>query len=318
MASIRDHASIWLSGRNSAIRAILLVAALGSAAILAGGPLSAAVGADSPPVGEDSPPVGVDSPPVRVDSVECGVWPAAGINYVVVDPSEDFAPRLAIRRNGKWVTTIDPADYTDFVIHPDEGLAQGEYSYEVRYRIDGTLFTVDCGTVQTTSALQCVVQPNLNGTKATVRIYWNSPEPRPKVQIRRDGDWQATLSAAGSPNYVDDSPGAADASFEVRHREDGERVDTPCERQEASLPHCFSFIEDGQVEVGVWWFDEDAPRVYQIRRNDRWAGTVDFDEFVSFTDDAPEPGQSTHYAIRFRLDGERYEVDCGSVEQPAG
>ena len=307
-----NGASIWLSGRNSALRAILLVAALGSAAILASGPLSAAVGAASPPVGEDSPPIGVDSPPVRVDIVECTVWSGAGETYILMEPSEGFTPRLVLRRDGKWLTTIDSADYEQFAVHTDEGLLPGDYAYELRYRIAGELFTVDCGTVQTSNPLRCVVRPDLRGTEATVLLDWQSNESRPKLQVRRDGRWMATVQPGDASFLVDDSAGAADASFEVRYRDDGERIDTQCIPEAPSLPWCGAFIEDERAEISVVWFEHDGPRVYQLRRNDKWAATATFDDVVTF-EDTPAKDGTTEYWIRFRLGAELFEVPCEPI-----
>lgn len=134
------------------------------------------------------------------------------------------------------------------------------------------------------------------------------------MQIRRDDRWLATIETVDHLGYVDDSVGAAEASFEVRYRDDGQRIDTTCMRQEPALPWCGSFVDDGRAEITVFWRNNEEPRVLHLRRNEKWAATATMADVVTF-EDSPGDDPAT-YAIRFRLDGIRYEVACDQFGVP--
>lgn len=125
-----------------------------------------------------------------------------------------------VRRDGKWKTTTNALTYTDV------NLANGEYSYTIRSRRNGSIVDTPCTPRPVTIGAAGGTPLSCSAATAggDVTISWNTVAGVSDYQVRRDGKWLATSNAA---SYVDENaPGGA--AYAVRYRIAGDRVTVDC------------------------------------------------------------------------------------------
>ncbi len=125
-----------------------------------------------------------------------------------------------IRRSGSWLATI-PAGTSTYV---DAGAVAGA-SYLIRVSIDGVRTDIECTLDGDIVGPPNPVDPTcvltVLANNAGVELSWNIPE---QVQLRRNGNWLATVDAA---SYVDPAGTVADA-YVARAWTAAGRTDYPC------------------------------------------------------------------------------------------
>ncbi len=159
-------------------------------------------------------------PPV-VESVDCVAAVTAAGDAVALNWEEiPGVSTYTVRRDGGWIATVDALSYTD------AGLADGNYSYLIRYRIAGEVIDEPCApapiTINNTppvGELVCQTSVGPNG----VSISWNDIG-EDTHQVRKNGSWIAQTEGT---SYVDAAGSAAD-SYQVRYRDAGVTTTVNC------------------------------------------------------------------------------------------
>ncbi len=223
-----------------------------------------------------------------------------------VDVTDGTTTSVAVRRDGGWLATgaADTGSYTDLTAAP------GTYEYVVRWRPDGVVSNISCGTitVPVPTGNACTAVLNADGH---VILDWSVIPGITNYQVRDDDGWVATI---GGTTFTDTAPTIGDRSYVVRHRLGGTAVDRTCAPTPITVPQpgggggfsCTAVLNaDDQVVLN--WSAVAGVDTYQVRDNDGWVGTVD--NAVSFTDVDPVAGDRT-YVIRYRSGGTRIDQTC--------
>jgi hypothetical protein len=205
----------------------------------------------------------------------------------------DFS-RVAIRRDGNWQATI--SDQNTF----EESLPPGTYSYEATGVVNGFRSTTDCGSA-TIEARGITCSVGVVGDDVTVSF--NGGEFS-RVTIRRDGNWQATVS---DQNAFSQTLGAGTYAYEATGIFNGFRDTASCGTAtvDAEVLVCTLTVQGNNVLLS--WNDVGASS-YQARTNGSWTATLP-DGTTSWTD-AGAAGDGNTYQIRFRQDGANTTVNC--------
>ena len=205
----------------------------------------------------------------------------------------DFS-RVSIRRDGNWQATIDDANQFSQTLEP------GSYAYSATGVVNGFRSDADCGTADIGApAVVCSVA--VNGEDVTVSFNGGDFS---RVTIRRDGNWQATLS--GQNTFTETlAPGAY--AYEATGVSNGLRETSSCGTATVTprVLVCTVTVQGGDVLVS--WNDVGA-RNYQARVNGGWAATLGAGA-TSWTD-AGGAGENNTYAVRYRLNGQQNTITC--------
>lgn len=130
---------------------------------------------------------------------------------------------------------------------------------------------------------ECVASSLSDGR---VEVTWSSFNGEDdNYQLRADGDWRASVSAAGELRWVDDYP-VAGTVYTVRSAEAAGRVDQTCSVTTGDVtprPACvLEEFSDGTVRL-TWDARDIENDNYQVRVDGRWRASVPADGPLSWT-----------------------------------
>ncbi len=204
----------------------------------------------------------------------------------------DFS-RVTIRRDGNWQATVD--DRNTFA----QTLEPGSYVYTATGVVNGFASNADCGTADI-GAPGVVCSVAVNGEDVTVSFNGGDFS---RVTIRRDGDWQATVSGQ---NTFDQTLPPGTYAYEATGVANGLKETSSCGTA-TIVPKVLACTVTVQGDdVLVEWNDVGASS-YQARKNGGWVATLDAGttEWTDVDGDA-----ANTYQIRYRLNGERNTITC--------
>ena len=226
----------------------------------------------------------------RVLTCSVGV---VGEDVTVSFNGNDFS-RVTIRRDGNWQATL--TNQTTF----SETLPPGTYNYEATAVLNGFRSTLDCGTA-TISARGVVCSVGVIGDEATVSFNGNDFS---RVTIRRDGNWQATLT--NQTTFSETLPPGT-YSYEATGVFNGFRDTVSCGMVtvDAEVLMCAATVQGNDV-ILVW--NDIGASSYQARTNGSWTATLDAGA-TTWTDPGAA-GDGNNYQVRFRQDGTTQTIDC--------
>ena len=159
--------------------------------------------------------------PPAVDSVNCIASVTAAGDAVALNWEEiPGVSTYTVRRDGSWVATDDILSYTD------SNLADGTYSYLIRYRVAGEVIDEPCNPASVTidndepaDGLVCETTVGAGG----VTIEWNDIG-EDTHQVRKNGSW---IAETAGTSYVDATGTAAD-TYQIRYRTAGVTTTVDC------------------------------------------------------------------------------------------
>ncbi len=214
---------------------------------------------------------------------------------------------VQIRRDNSWLASGAP-DTGSFT---DTGAAPGSYSYEVRWRPNGVVTDVACGSITVPEPVGSPCTAIINAA-GQVELTWTAVPGEDSYQVRDDDGWVATVSNGGL-SYTDTSPTLGDRTYVIRHRVAGVTTDRVCDPDPITVggggggTPCTAVLDaNGQVVLN--WTAVPGVTNYQVRDDDGWVATVS-NGGLAFTDFAPTSGDRT-YVIRHRIDGVVTDRSC--------
>ena len=221
----------------------------------------------------------------------------------------DFAnvSNVQIRRNASWLATGAPdnGSYTDAAATPGSS-----FSYEVRWRPNGVVTDVPCGSITVPEPVGAACTAVLNAS-GHVELSWTAVGGEDTYVIRDNDGWVATVTN-GALSYTDTTPETGERSYVIRNRSNGVTTDRPCDPSPITVgggggSACTATLNvDGHVVVN--WTAVTGITNYVVRDNDGWVATVN-NGGLSFTDFTPTSGERT-YVIRHRANGVVVDRTC--------
>lgn len=121
-----------------------------------------------------------------------------------------------VRRDGSWLAASTGTSYID------QNLAAGNYSYEIRYRSNGTVNTVACSPA--TVAVDGPPTATLTCSATGGNLSWNAIAGVSTYQVRKNNSW---LASTGARTYSDAGGTNAD-DYQIRYRQGGQTITVDC------------------------------------------------------------------------------------------
>ncbi len=212
--------------------------------------------------------------------------------------------RVAVFADGNWQANVTTGNTYSAPVEI------GDTSFAIRAfsgpdRLDDT-----CGTVTVAPppppappSLECSV----SGAGNQVTVTWTD-NAYARVGVFANNAWVANIRAG---NSYDTTLEPGDTTFTIRAFRAGQRTDAVCGTATLAAPapapvqaglSCSVARDGGNVTVS--WNDVGAG-TYQVRTNDRWLATASAGETAITI-----PDSAADYTIRYRIAGQRFDVDC--------
>lgn len=243
----------------------------------------------------------VGAPVARAADGACAVGSDA--DGVAISAS-GFGPddRAAIRRNNKWVASID-AD----LVWSGTGSVDDDWKIRVRGpELPDPYLELAC-TIAPAGPSSC----SLVGEAGNLSIAFDRFMAVDRLNVRRDGAWVASVQGDSPAVAVDGDAGdvwsvrARGAAFEEPYSTIECGVDVVVDPPDPEIPFC------RVVDTGLKWDDAGAD-TYQVRREGKWVASLA--EQTWATDDI-----EAAWVVRYRSGGVRIDESCerdGVVEPP--
>lgn len=216
----------------------------------------------------------------------------------------DATGLAVVRRNGAWYSNLADGA-TSFT---DVNAAPGDYSYEIRWRPNGTVQDVACSPTVTVpqggGPTVCTV--TINGDNSPV-INWDAIPGVSSYVVREAGlAWIATVAGT---SYTDAGRAPGTYEYSLRVRSGGVVTDLPCSPTitvpEGNAPTCVAAV-NAAGEVELTWSNVAGINAYQVRVNGSWLST---ESDLAYTHTNPQAGTNA-YEIRYRRAGVVTDIAC--------
>ena len=223
----------------------------------------------------------------------------------------DGVDTVFLRRDAGFLSNI-PANAGSFT---DTTATPGDYSYLIRWRLDGVVTDVPCTPASITvpvggGGLTCTVAINADNDPL---VSWTEIAGVNNYVVREAGLGFVQTVQAPNTSYVDVGRAPGDYSYVLRYRQNGNSIDLPCSPAPITVPEgpvvgntCTATV-NANDRVVLSWTPIAGEDTYIVRDNDGFVENVG--NVLTYVDDAPAAGDRT-YVIRSRQAGVTTDVTC--------